>query len=87
MKTHVEVCNQLHGEKRSLEKAFHAWLKEVGEDRSKLKSILTEENRLLHKSYNAEVQKREQLEAKSARDDGKITNLKRANNQLMRDLL
>ena len=87
MKTHVEVCNQLRGEKRSLENAFHARLKEVGEDRSKLKSILTKENRLLQKSYNAEVQKQEQLEAKSARDDGKITNLKRANNQLMRDLL
>jgi hypothetical protein len=57
VKTHVEVCNQLRGEKRSLEKAFHARLKEVGEERSKLKSTLTKENRLLHKSYNAEVQK------------------------------
>jgi hypothetical protein len=42
---------QLRGEKRTLEKAFHARLKEVGEERRTLKSTLTEENRLLHTSY------------------------------------
>ncbi len=52
-----------------------------------MKSTLTEENRLLHKSYSAEVWKREQLEAKSVRDDDKIINLKRHNNQLLVDLL
>ena len=82
-----EDWRQLCGEKRTLEKTFQTQLKEVGEDRSKLKSALTEENRLLHKSYSTEVRKREHLEAKSARDDRKISNLKRANNQLMVDLL
>jgi hypothetical protein len=62
-------------------------LKEVGEERSRLKSALTEENRISHKSYRAEVQKQKQIEAKSVRDDGKIAILKRVNNQLMVDIL
>jgi hypothetical protein len=89
----VEDRRQLCGEKRSLEKEYHARLKEVGEDSPTLKIELTEENRLLRKSYNAEVKKRgllearsEQLEAKSVRDDDKITRLKRDNNQLMLDI-
>ena len=80
MKALFEDRRQLRGEKRTLEKAFHARLKEVGEERRPLKSTFTEENRLLRKSYSAEVQKREQLEAKSLRDDDKITNLNRYNN-------
>ena len=39
-----EDRRQVHGEKRTLEKTFQTELKEVGEDRSKLKSALTEEN-------------------------------------------
>ena len=62
-------------------------MKEVGRETSRVKSLLTEENRLLRKSHGAEVQKRQKLEAKSVRDDEKISNLNQANNQLMVDLL
>ena len=51
----VEDRRQLCGKKRSLEKEYHARLKEVGEDSRTLKIKLTEENRLLRKSYNAEL--------------------------------
>ncbi len=52
-----------------------------------MKKSLTEENRMLHKSFGAEVKKQKQLEAKSVRDDEKIVNLKRLNNQLMVNVL
>ena len=87
MKLLVESRNKLRGGKRTSEKAFQAQLKEVGRETSRVKSLLTEENRLLRKSHGAEVQKRQKLEAKSVRDDEKISNLKLANNQLMVDLL
>ena len=87
MKLLVESRNKLRGGKRTSEKAFQAQLKEVGRETSRVKSLLTEENRLLRKSHGAEVQKRQKLEAKSVRDDEKISNLNQANNQLMVDLL
>jgi len=65
MKALVEDRRQLCGEKRSLEKDYHARLKEVCEERQTLKIELIEENRLLRKSYNAEVKKRGLLEVKS----------------------
>ena len=93
MKALLEDRRLLRGEMRSLEKDWHLRLKEVGEEKRTLKIKLTEENRLMHKSYSAEVKKRElleakavQLEAKAVHDNDKITNLKRANNQLMLDI-
>jgi hypothetical protein len=86
MKALVEDRCQLRGEKRSLEKDYHARLKEVCEERQTLKIELIQENRLLRKSYNAEVKKRGLLEVKSVRDNDKITNLKRTNNQLLLDI-
>ena len=86
MKVLVEDRRQLCGEKRSLEKGYHARLKEVCEERQTLKIELIEENRLLRKSYSTEVKKRGLLEVKSVRDNDKITNLKRTNNQLMLDI-
>jgi len=77
MKALVEDWRQRRGEKRSLEKDYHARLKEACEERQTLKIELTEENRLLRKSYNAEVKKQGLLEVKSVRDNDKITNLKR----------
>jgi hypothetical protein len=61
-------------------------LKEVCEERQTLKIELIEENRLLCKSYSAEVKKHGLLEVKSVNDNAKITNLKRTNNQLMLDI-
>ena len=61
-------------------------MKEVCEERQTLKIELIKENRLLRKSYSAEVKKRGLLEVKSVCDNDKITNLKRTNNQLMLDI-
>ncbi len=56
----LDDCNQLHGEKKTLVKAFQTRLRDVEEESSAMKKSLIKENRTLYKSFSAEVKKLEQ---------------------------
>jgi hypothetical protein len=65
---------KLRGKKRSLVKAFNIWMKELNDEKSALKKLLVEENRLLYKSFSGEIKK---LEKRNNQNDSKIERYKR----------